>query len=150
MNWEKFDQTVDTKALNKQIEEAKQNDFSGEDLPSGTYLATLEKLELGATKNDGRPMLKAMFRVVDGKYKKWCIFYNRVIYGTKNDGAMIHSSNVFLRSLVDWEPDEIKFTSFSDYDELIMDVFGEAQGTTYNIEYDPDAFNSVVVTDVSD
>lgn len=143
-NWEKFDSMIDTKALNEQIESAKQNDFTGGELPSGDYQARVEKLELGETK-DHRPMVKCQMRITDGKYKNWCIFYNRVLYGTKNDGSMIHSANVFLRSLVDWEPDEIKFESYSDYADLIEDVESECMGTVFDVTYDPTAFDSVVV-----
>lgn len=146
MNWEKFDQTVDTETINKQIEDAKNGDFGDRELESGTYTARLEKLELGETK-DGRPMLKGMFRIVGGSFNNWCMFYNRVLYGTKNDGSMIHSANEFLRSLVDWEEDEIKFTSYSEYAELAKDVFDDTQGVMYTVEYDADAFDSIKVTD---
>ena len=107
IDFSKFDATINEAELSKQLEEAKNNAPQGEGLetPAGNYVAKIEKMEVGATK-DGRPMFKVMLRVVEAgemakddvieylshfKNKKPCLFMNRVIYGTKNDANMIQS-----------------------------------------------------------
>lgn len=149
MDWDKFDSQVDTNAINKQIEEAKKNDFSGQELPVGEYAVRLEKMELRATK-DGRPMLSAMFRVTEGEFVRYCIFFNRVLYGTKNDGLMIHTANELLRSIEPFEDVEIEFNGYGDYEQVIKDVFSDSKGYIYTVQYDPDDFNSVVVKDMEE
>lgn len=88
MNFEKFDNLINEEQL-RQINEAKKNTNNTE-LPKGNYTVKIEKMELGAT-NDNRPMFKVMCRIIEGKYKKCCLFMNRVVYGTKNDANMIAS-----------------------------------------------------------
>ena len=60
-----LDAKVNFGELQKGIAEARENGGTGEypDLPVGYYIVTVEKLELGETK-DGRPMVKWQFRTV--------------------------------------------------------------------------------------
>ena len=108
----------------------------------------MEKLELGETK-DHRPILKGQFRIVDGEYKKQMLFYNRVLYGTKNDANMIASALGFLSSL---EPSNdvglIIFDSYSQFAELCLDIAEDVEDLEYQVEYDPDAFNSIHIVEV--
>lgn len=156
IDFSKFDQQVDTEQLKKDIADVQKNG-SGEfeEVPAGIYTCDLEKLELGQTK-DGRPMLKAMFRILgneDGgkiKFTKSCIFFNRVLYGTKNDGNMIASAIGWLKDL---DPSEdvgdIVFETYSQFAELIMDIEEDVCGTLqYIVNYDPDAFNNISIDDV--
>lgn len=149
IDFSKFDEQVDVKELAKNVDEAAKNgggDFPT--VPAGEYLVEAEKLELGETK-DGRPMLKAQFRIKDGEYKKQMLFYNRVLFGTKNDANMIASAVGFLKSL---EPSEdvgpVVFESYSQFADLALDIMEDIEGLEYDVEYDPDAFNSIHIAAV--
>lgn len=161
MDFSKFDNNIDLKA----IEEAKKNPQQGEslDTPAGEYVAKIEKMELGATK-DGRPMFKVMLRVVDSgenatdevkeylnhfKAKKPCLFMNRVIYGTKNDANMIASVLGWLDKL---ETETVpEFKNYSQFRECVLDIFEEvADSVELAVTYDPQSFNSISIEEVFD
>lgn len=149
MDFSAFDKQINLDQLKKDTEEIKKNGGTGDfpEIPAGNYNAKVEKLELGATK-DGRPMLKAMFRIIDGDYKKHCLFFNRVLFGTKNDANMIAGAMTWLESL---EPSEdvgpIVFGGYSDLAELVMDIAEDISDLEYKVEYDPDEFNSVSIVE---
>lgn len=150
MDFSAFDKQIDINKLKQDAEEIKKNGGTGDfsEIPAGTYNAKVEKLELGATK-DGRPMLRAMFRIIEGDYKKYCLFFNRVLFGTKNDANMIAGAMTWLESL---EPSEevgpIVFNGYSDLGELVMDIAEDISDLEYEVEYDPDEFNSISITAV--
>ena len=151
--FDKFDAKVNLKDIEKQKQEAAQNTY--EDVPAGRYTATIENMELGLTK-DKRPMFKVQMRLVDGhgakekaflaKYnkKKPCIFMNRVIFGTKNDGSMIASVEGWLKNLFPHD-DPIVFASYSQFADDIMDAAEDCQGVVYEVKYDPDKFNNISI-----
>lgn len=154
MDFSQFDKQIDTKALQAQVAEAEKNGGTGDypEIPKGTYMTKLEKLELGATSaaKGSRPMVKAMFRITEGEHKKQCLFLNRVIYGTQNDANMIASAVGFLKKL---EPSEdvgpVIFQSYSQFSDLIDDIMEDVDGELeYEVEYDPDAFNSISIKEV--
>lgn len=146
MDFSKFDKEVDTKALAEDVKEAQENGDQYAETPDGTYVCKVENLELGETK-DGRPMLKAMFRIVEGDQKKRCLFYNRVLYGTKNDANMIASAIGFLMKLDSGI--DVVFQNYSQFAELVLDIFEEiAEALEYEVEYEQNAFNSISITDV--
>ena len=150
MDFSQFDKQVDLKTLNESIKEAKENGGTGNyrDIEEGIYHGKIENLEVGATK-DGRPMMKVMFRITEGGHKKSCLFMNRVLYGTKNDGNMIASAIGWLETL---EPSEdvgdIVFESYSQFADLVLDIADDISELEYDVEYDPDAFNSISVEEV--
>jgi hypothetical protein len=144
-NWSNLG--VDYKALNEQIKEAKENNGTGNysELEEGIYTCKVEKLEIKPTK-DGRPMLSAMFRIIEGEHKKQCLFFNRVLYGTKNDGNMINSAIGWLESL---EPDmDVVFENYDQFEELVLDIAEDIAELEYEVSYDPDAFNNISINDV--
>lgn len=148
MDFSKFDEQVDVTKLAHDAEEAAKN--GGGDyptIPAGTYVVKPEKLELGETK-DHRPMVKAMFRITEGEYKKQCLFYNRVIFGTKNDANMIAAAVGFLNNL---EPSDevgpVMFASYSQFADLILDIAEDIEVMMYEVDYDPDAFNSISINE---
>lgn len=152
MDWSKFDNQIDAEQMKKDVEEAKKNggnDFP--EIPKGTYVVTLKSMELGETKTNPRPMLKAQFKISEGEFKGQHIFYNRVMLGTKNDASMIASAVSFVESL---EPSAdigaIVFNSFADFADLVLDVAEDVADLEYEVEYDPSNFNSIKVTDVFD
>lgn len=148
--WDKFNKQVDLKSLRDEAEEIKKNGGTGDypDIEAGTYHGKFEKLEVRETK-DGRPMLSAMFRITEGGRKKSCLFMNRVLYGTKNDANMIASAEGWLETL---EPSEdIGAVIFEDYDqfsELVLDIAEDIAELEYDVEYDPDGFNSISIEEV--
>lgn len=149
MNFEKFDKAINEAELAKQLQEAKNNpQQSDRQVPKGSYTVKIEKMELAATK-DGRPMFKVQCRILEGEFKKWCVFMNRVIYGTKNDANMIQSVIGWLEKL---ELDiDVEFKNYSQFNELILDIFEEvADAVELDIEYDPEAFNSISIKEVFD
>ena len=146
----KFNEQVDLKKLKEEAEEIKENGGTGDypEIEEGVYHGKFENLEVGETK-DGRPMLKAMFRITEGERKKSCLFMNRVLYGTKNDANMIASAIGWLETL---EPSEdIGDITFEDYDQfadLVLDIAEDIAELEYDVSYDPDAFNSISIEDV--
>ena len=145
-----FDKQVDKKKLNEQIKEAKENG-GGEDLPAGEYFGVFEKFEMKTTKKDNRPMFSCQFRIhgtieddkATKKYAKKCVFMNRVIFGTKNDGLMINGLITWLEKLGCDFP--IEFNGYADFAELIADIFEDISEVEFDIEYDADAFNPITI-----
>lgn len=165
MDFSKFDSMINEAELSKQLEEAKNNAPQGDSLetPAGNYIAKIEKMEVGATK-DGRPMFKVQLRVIEAgtndtdevneylkhfKNKKPCLFMNRVIYGTKNDANMIQSVIGWLQKL---EPSvTVEFKNYSQFADLVLDIFEEvADAVELDVEYDPNDFNSISIEEVFD
>lgn len=153
----KFDQQVNVEELSKQVKEAAQNNY--EEAPAGKYEAKIEHMELSTTK-DGRPMFKVQMRLKKGlddattayiaKYKKApCVFMNRVIFGTKNDANMIASVMGWLNSTKIYE-ETLVFTSYGTLADLVLDMTEDAQGLTFEIDYDDKAFNSISIVDTFD
>jgi hypothetical protein len=149
MDFTKFDKTINEAELAKQLEEAKNNpQQSDRQVPKGDYTVKIEKMELAATK-DGRPMFKVQCRILEGEFKKWCVFMNRVIYGTKNDANMISSVIGWLEKLEVDMP--VVFKNYSQFNDLVLDIFEEvADAVELDIEYDPEAFNSISIKEVFD
>ena len=166
MDFSKFDKTINAQEMAKQLEEAKNNAPQGEGLetPAGCYVAKIEKMEIGLTKTDKRPMFKVMLRVIEAsedsssevveylshfKKKKPCLFMNRVIYGTKNDANMINSVIGWLEKLDSGI--EVKFENYTQFADLVLDIFEEvADEIELDVYYDPDAFNSISIEEVYD
>lgn len=149
-DFSKFDKQVDLKQLRKDAEEIKKNGGTGDfpELPAGSYRTKCENLEVGTTK-DGRPMLKAMFRIIEGDHKKQCMFFNRVLFGTKNDANMIATAEGWLETL---EPSEdvgpVVFQGYSAFADLVMDIAEDISELEYQVDYDPDSFNSISISEV--
>lgn len=145
VDFSKIDEAVDLKGLQQDVEDSK-NNFS--DVPKGTYIVSIEKMEIGETK-DHRPMFKMQCKIKEGEYKNRNLFLNRVIYGTKNDGSMIQSVLTMLDKLQTQTIPE--FTGYNNFVTNVLDIFQEVQGKIeLEIEYDADAFNSISIKEVFD
>ncbi|UYX53341.1 DUF669 domain-containing protein [Bacillus thuringiensis] len=129
-NWSKFDKKVDLEALAADVQEVEENgggDF--EKVPDGQYEVAVEKMELTESKN-GDPMLMIWFNIIDGEYEGQKIFYYKVMQ-PQNDkafGFQVHQNNEMLRTLWDCEKDDVKFTSFEEYADLVLDIHEEIDG----------------------
>lgn len=140
-----LDKEIDHEQLQKDITEAKNN--SG-DIPKGTYIVGIDKMEIKSTK-DGRPMFFMQARVKEGEYENHCVFMNRVIYGTKNDGSMIQSVITLLEKFETETAPE--FTGYNQFVDNVADIYEEIQGLVEcEIDYDKDAFNSISIKEVFD
>lgn len=141
MDFSKFDKQVDLEGLKKDIEDSANNDFK--EVPHGNYEVAITKLELAESKKHD-PMVKIWFKVVSGEYKGSLIFMNQVI----TRGFQIHIIDELLRSL---ETDiEISFESYSQYNELLMDVFEAIDGNfEYGLKYGENkGFDTFEITEV--
>lgn len=118
IDFAKFNQQFPADQMKKQIQEAKENG-GGSDLPDGEYTVKLDKMELGQSQK-GALMIKAQFRIQKGDHKKQCIFVNRVLTGTKNDGFMMIKANEFLDSLDSGI--DVVFEDWEQYNDLILDI----------------------------
>lgn len=153
--FDEFDKKVGAD-FQKKVQEAAENQY--EEVPKGKYIAKIEKMELGLTK-DKRPMFKVQMRLVDGyedtegfvskyKKKKPCVFMNRVVFGTKNDEAMIASVVGWLNKLIDEGDEPIVFTTYSGLSDEILDIAEYVADIEIEINYDPDKFNSIEIVKV--
>lgn len=107
----------------KQLEEAKKNNGQYQEVPDGTYNCSLEKLELCESKG-GKPMIKAQFRIMEGEFKKQCLFNNQVF----TRGFPQHKGMEFLRSLQIFDESEVDFDgNFKDLNDLLLDMAEEAE-----------------------
>ena len=157
IDFNKFDKKMGSGFAEK-VKEAAENSY--DEGPKGNYVAKLEKMELGMTKDGKRPMFKVQMRLVEGigededafvkkfSKKKPCIFMNRVLFGTKNDEAMIGSVITWLNKLLSPGDEAIVFTSFSDLNEDVLDLAEDFGNAEIEIEYDAKAFNSISVKKV--
>lgn len=124
----KFDNQIDTKALDEQMKNAAENNF--EPLPEGVYNTTLERLEVKESKDGKKLMLSAMYRIQEGKNRNKCIFQNQTIFGTKNDGFGIHMAKQLIEHLGFEAPE---FTNYSNFADEISEIADEAVGEEYEV-----------------
>lgn len=143
-SWEKFDKAIDVEGLQKDVQEAAENNQSFEEVQHGTYEVKIEKLELNESKA-GDPMVTCWMRILDGKFKNSMIFMNQVI----TQGFQIHIANEFLRSLDSGV--DVEFKTYSQYGELLMDIHEAIDGELeYLLKYDQNkkGYNTFSVEEV--
>ncbi len=156
MDFSKFDSMVNKDEIQKQINAAPEFD----DVPKGTYMADIEKMEVKETK-DGKGLIFAVqmgiTETIDApkKQDKRKIFFNRKICGNKttekwNDGVAIKGVISWIEKILD-EGDTIAFENYSQFAEEVLDIYQDiCSEIAVKINYDPDAFNSVTIVEVFD
>lgn len=146
IDFKKFQQMFPAEEMKKQTEEAKKNE--PQQIPDGEYRCKVEKMELKESKK-GFPMCFIQFRILAGNLKKHCIFYNRVLAGTKNDGFMMKMNNDFLDSLDSGI--DVDFKNWEQYNDLILDI-GEAidaDKLEYMVEVETDGkYQTLTIVDI--
>ena len=149
-----LDSSIDINAINQQIAQAQQNGGRQqfEKPPAGTYTVMLRTLELGQTK-DGRPMVKGSFRILEGQLKGKVLFYNRVVYGTRNDILMINSALTLLHALCAYDATGYVPIQFAGYGDMMARITYIKQcidiaDLKYTIDYDNDRFENVIIKQV--
>ena len=143
IDFKKFQQQFPAEEMKKQTEEAKK-------IPDGEYRCKVEKMEMKESKK-GAPMCAIMFRIVAGDLKKQCIFYNRVLAGTKNDGFMMKSNNDFLESLDSGI--DVRFEDWEQYNDLILDIAEaiDADKLEYVVQVENDGnYSTLTIVDIID
>lgn len=146
-NFAAFDKAFDIDGLKKDVADAASNNFSNDPVPHGSYEVSVQKLELVASKSSGKPMVSCWFKVVsDGPQKNRMIFMNQVI----TTGFQIHLASEFVRSLAPGM--DVKFDSFSQFGELLMDVAESIDGKyEYALKYGENkGFDTFEITEVFD
>lgn len=116
IDFSKFDKQVDLEGLKKDVADAAENTGNFKEVAYGKYEVAITKLELGESKK-GDPMVKVWFKILEGEFKGSLIFMNQVI----TQGFQIHIVCELLRSLD--TNIEIKFESYSQFNEVLLDVF---------------------------
>lgn len=156
VDFEKFDQMVNNDELKKQMEAAQ--DF--DDVPAGTYMAVIDKMEVKETK-DGKGLIFALqmgiTETIDApkKQDKRKVFWNRKIAGNKvtekwNDGVAIKGVITWIQKLLD-EGDTIEFKNYSQFADEILDIYQDiCPQIELKIKYDPDGFNPIEIIEVFD
>lgn len=154
-DFSEFDKAVNTEQFKKDLENAKANAGTEEypEVPAGKYTVKIERMEIKPTKTDKAPMFSAMCRIIEGDYKKQCVFFNRKIYGNKesdkwNDAKAVQTVISWLDHL---ETDTVpEFISYSQFNECILDIFDECEEykLELKIDYDPEAFNPIKILEV--
>ena len=144
-DFSKFDNEMDLAGLMEDIENAAKDGGNGDfkEVPLGDYEVSIDKLELGVSKK-GSPMLICWFKILNGEYKNSRLFMNQVM----TSGNGIHHANEFLRSLDSGI--DIKFMSFKQYEQLVMDVAEEIGNLEYAVKYGETnkGFKTFEITDV--
>ena len=149
IDFKKFQEQFPAAEMTKAVEQAKENG-GYEKIPDGEYRCKVEKMELRESKN-GAPMCSIMFCIVAGDHKKQCIFYNRVLAGTKNDGFMMKSNNDFLESLDSGVP--VSYESWEQYNDMILDIAEaiDADKLEYMVAVENDGdFSNLTIVDIID
>lgn len=156
MDFNKFDKLVNKDELQKQMNAAPEFD----DVPKGTYMAVVDKMEVKTTKAGDKLMFAVQMGITDTidapkKQNKRKIFFNRVICGNKNserwnDGVAIKGVISWIEKLLD-EGDSIEFKSYSQFADEVLDIYQDVcPEIEVKIEYDPDAFNPITIVEAFD
>ena len=152
IDFEKWNQEFGGEAAVKEVAEAKEHAGEYAELPEGTYVCKLEKLELGESKGK-KPMVKAMFRIVEGEHKRHCIFYNGVMVANNPEynGLMKHRVLEFLRSMQVLEDNDIDFDgNYAHFNDLLLDIAEAAEEDHLKFEINTEKDGDYTTVTVAD
>lgn len=150
IDYSKFDDKVDLTALQKEVAEAPDTS----DVPKGTYIVSIEKMEQKETKAGDKLMFAVQCRIKEGEHQGRMLFMNRVIYGNKttekwNDGRAIKGVLTWLEKLQTETTPE--FVNYADFENCILDIYQEVKGKVeLEVDYDAKAFNPISINEVYD
>lgn len=116
--FDKWNEQIDGAKMAEEVKEVEKNG-GGErrEVPVGEYEVKVEKMELKEAKS-GAPMVAIQFRILDGEFKKSCLFMNQVI----TQPFQISIVNSFLRSM-DTDVNVDFDGNYAHYNDVILDVF---------------------------
>ena len=150
IDFNKFDQMINTDELKKQMEAAPEYD----DVPAGTYMAVIDKMEIKETKNKDGLIFAVQMGITETinapkKQDKRKIFGNKTT-DKWNDGIAIKGVISWIEKLLD-EGDTIEFKNYSQFADEVLDIYQDiCPQIALKIDYDPDAFNTVSIVEVFD
>lgn len=152
IDFNKWNKEFGGEEAKKALKDAEQNAKEYAEVPDGSYICKLEKLELGETK-DGKPMIKGMFRITEGSHKKQCLFVNQVFCKSDSgSGFPIHKGLEFLRSLQIFDDSEVDFDGdYAAFNDLLLDMAEEAEsgGLKFEVLKEKDGeYTRLSITDV--
>jgi hypothetical protein len=142
--WDKFNKTIDIKALKVDLQVAQENKPEYREVPKGNYEVKVEKLELAESKS-GNPMMVCWMKILDGEYKNQKLFYNQVLHV----GFGIHKACEFLRALESGI--DVRFEDFGQFNELLLDIHEAIDGQyEFAVEYGEDkkGYSTYVIKEV--
>lgn len=146
-----FDNKVNLSELQKEVQEAKDTEYA--DVPDGTYVVSIEKMEIKLTNAKDKLMFAVQCKIKEGEQKGRMIFFNRVISGNSSpkwtDGQAIKSVCTWLDKL---ETEIIpEFISYEDFKDCVLDIFQEVHGRVeMEVEYAAKKFNPITIIEVFD
>jgi len=150
IDYSKFEGKVDLAALQKDVAEAP----TTTDVPKGTYIVSIEKMEIKETKAGDKLMFSVQCKVKEGEHQGRFLFMNRVILGNKNtetwnDGRAIKGVLTWLEKLETQTTPE--FVNYPDFEECVLDIYQEIEGKVeLEVEYDANAFDPIKIKEVYD
>ena len=140
---EKYKKNVsakEAKAIQKAMDEQKENRNRFKEVPAGEYHVVVDKLELGET-SWGDPQISIWFKITEGEYKNNRIFYN----GTFDDHFEhgINSTAILLADLLDDEDltsaeIAVILGKFDDDQTVVNDFRADASEIVEELSYDLD------------
>ena len=140
---EKYGKKVSAKearAIQKAIDEQKENRNRFKEVPAGEYKVVVDKLELGET-SWGDAQITLWFKITDGEYKNSRIFYNGSFDDHFEHG--INSTAILLADLLD--DDELTSAQiavilgrFEDDQTVVADFLADAAEAMEELAYDLD------------
>lgn len=146
-----FDNKVNLSELQKEVQEAKDTEYV--DVPDGTYVVSIEKMEIKLTNAKDKLMFAVQCKIKEGEQKGRMIFFNRVISGNSSpkwtDGQAIKSVCTWLDKL---ETETVpEFINYADFADCVLDIFQEVQGKVeMEVEYAAKKFNPITIKEVFD
>lgn len=154
VDFSKFEEKVDLSALQQEVAEAKDSEF--EDVPDGTYIVGIEKMEIKETKAGDKLMFSVQCKIKEGDYKNRLIFFNRVISGNRNsekwnDGKAIRSVMTWVNKLLNEDEAPVEFINYADFADQVLDVFQEvSKNIELEVNWAADKFNPITINEVFD
>lgn len=151
VDFSKFEEKVDLNALQKEVEDAKEF----EDVPDGTYIVSIEKMEIVETKAGDKLMFSVSAKVKEGDHKgRFLKFFNRVICGNTSpkwtDGQAIKSVCTWVNKLIA-EDAPVEFVNYQDFADQILDVFQSVKDAVeLEVDYKGENFNPITIKEVFD
>ena len=154
IDFSKFANTIDLDELEKEIQKSHDNDY--QDVPDGTYICSIESMEIKETKKGDKLMFAVSAKIKEGEYKNRLLFFNRVINGNKtsekwNDLKAVTSVITWVNKLVAEGETPIEFINYQDFAEQILDVFQLINGAVeVEIAWASGKFNPMTIKEVYD
>lgn len=144
-----FDEKIDLNALQQEVQESKE--FT--DVPDGTYIVGIEKMEIGLTKAKDKVMFSVQCKIKEGEQKGRLIFFNRVISGNSSpkwtDGQAIKSVITWVNHLLSEDEEPIDFINYNDFAEQVLDVFQSVQGSIeVEVDYAAKGFSPITIKEI--